>query len=65
MEPRRYPSRTVRRMFGDISPMTLWRWQQKGLLPEPRKINGRSYWDADAVDALASGAPASPEQAAA
>ena len=63
MQDRYYTSRTVRRMFGDISDMTLWRWVQKGILPAPKKINGRNYHDAAAVDALASSAQ--PQQAAA
>jgi predicted site-specific integrase-resolvase len=49
-----YPSRTVRDRFG-ISDMTLWRWVRKGVLPSPVQINGRNYFPASNVDALAAG----------
>lgn len=38
-------SRTVRRQFGDITEMTLWRWIHSDVnFPAPVKINGRNYW---------------------
>ena len=51
-QPRLYPARTVRRMFGDVSAMTLWRWERADILPAPQRINGRKYYDAGVVDAL-------------
>ena len=53
------PARTVRDRFGGISQMTLWRWVQRGILPEPVKINARNYWheaDIEAVTASGKGA---------
>lgn len=37
-------SRTVRSELGEISEMTVWRWVQDGILPQPVKINRRNYW---------------------
>lgn len=52
-EPSRLiPARAVRQRFGDISSMTLWRWVQQGILPEPVKINGRNYWPETAIEAV-------------
>ncbi len=47
------PARAVRARFGDISTMTLWRWVQRGILPEPVKINDRNYWREADVAAVA------------
>ena len=44
------PARAVRDRFGGISSMTLWRWVQKDILPEPTKINGRNYWNASDIE---------------
>lgn len=38
------PQRQVKKMWGDTSDMTLWRHRQRGILPDPIKINGRNYW---------------------
>lgn len=54
-QDRLIPARAVRDRFGGISHMTLWRWVQRGLLPEPVKINSRSYWREPDVDRLAAG----------
>ena len=43
-------SRTVRAELGDVSEMTIWRWVQSGVLPQPIKINGRNYWQVSAVE---------------
>lgn len=51
------PTRAVKARFGDPSNMTIWRWVQRGILPEPVKINGRNYWHETDVDAV-------PEKAA-
>ncbi len=29
----------------NISPVTLWRWVRKGVVPAPLKIRRRHYWD--------------------
>jgi predicted DNA-binding transcriptional regulator AlpA len=34
----------VRAAFGGISDMTLYRWLDRKVLPEPTRINGRRYW---------------------
>jgi hypothetical protein len=39
-------ARKVRRRYGDISDMTLWRWRKDHRLglPNPITINGRRFW---------------------
>lgn len=34
----------LRRIFGNVSDMTLWRWRASGLLPDPIVINRRNYY---------------------
>jgi len=34
----------LRRLFGEISDMTIWRWRKAGLLPQPIVINRRNYY---------------------
>lgn len=34
----------ARRLAGNISDMTLWRWRQAGVIPEPLSIRRRNYW---------------------
>ena len=34
----------VRGIFGGISDMTIWRWRQAGILPEPITIRNRNFW---------------------
>ncbi len=46
-----YPSAKVRELF-NVSDMTIWRWQQRGILCQPTKICGRNYWPASAIQAL-------------
>jgi len=43
----------VRKLFGDISDMTLWRWLHDDKLgfPKPMYINGRRYWDEEEIEA--------------
>lgn len=38
------PQKQVKKMLGDPSDMTMWRHRQRGILPNPVKINGRNYW---------------------
>lgn len=51
---RMLPARTVRDRFG-ISAMTLHRWEKKGIIPTPQKINGRNYWPESCIEAVAAG----------
>jgi predicted DNA-binding transcriptional regulator AlpA len=47
-------SRTVRASCGDVSDMTLWRWQRDPdvCFPAPDKvINGRRYWRRETIKA--------------
>jgi predicted DNA-binding transcriptional regulator AlpA len=39
-------SREVRRMFGGVSEMTLWRWMRSESVqfPKPITISGKNYW---------------------
>ena len=39
-------SREVRRMFGGVSEMTLWRWMRSESVqfPQPISISGKNYW---------------------
>ena len=39
----------VKRRYGDISDMTLWRWLKNNALkfPRPIQINRRRYWQID------------------
>jgi len=49
---RRIPARAVQALCGDISQMTLWRWQNDPALdfPKPQYIGRRRYWrEADIV----------------
>jgi predicted DNA-binding transcriptional regulator AlpA len=45
------PDPELRRIFGNVSAMCLWRWRRDGLLPQPRKINKRNYTPASEVAA--------------
>ena len=37
-------SRQLKMIAGECSDMTLWRWVRSGILPKPKKINGRNFW---------------------
>jgi hypothetical protein len=48
MQPETQPDPLInsaeqRRLAGNISSMTLWRWGKAGLIPRPIKIRGRNY----------------------
>lgn len=43
------PSAEVRRRFGGVSNMTIWRWIEAGILPPPIKINKRNFWPESAI----------------
>ena len=50
-------STEVRRRFGGISNMTIWRWIEAGILPSPIKINSRNFWPESVIaDVVANGA---------
>ncbi len=58
-------SRTARTELGDISEMTIWRWVQAGILPQPIKINKRNYWPASAIERVKTGKAEARAKAAA
>lgn len=35
---------SARQSAGGVDTSTLWRWAKAGIIPPPRKINGRNYW---------------------
>lgn len=37
-------SAMARELAGGISAMTLWRWREAGVIPEPVVIRGRNYY---------------------
>jgi predicted DNA-binding transcriptional regulator AlpA len=45
--------RKLRARFGDISEMTLWRWEhdEKLAFPKALTINGRKYYDLTEIEA--------------
>jgi len=47
----------VCRELGGITRVTLWRWRQEGLLPEPVTMRGRNYWRASVIEGVKGGAP--------
>ena len=34
----------LKRNFGNVSDMTIWRWRRSGTIPQPVKINGRNFY---------------------
>jgi predicted DNA-binding transcriptional regulator AlpA len=42
----------LKRLTGDVSDMTIWRWRRAGLIPQPTRIRGRNYWRAGDVRAV-------------
>ncbi|NEV64143.1 helix-turn-helix transcriptional regulator [Thiorhodococcus minor] len=42
----------LKRLTGDVSDMTIWRWRRAGIIPEPTSIRGRNYWRAGDVREL-------------
>ncbi len=49
-------SASLRKRLGDVSLMTIWRFQKDEKLgfPRPAIIRSRRYWDADEVEAFIS-----------
>lgn len=58
-------AKQVRTRFGGVSDMTLWRWlQDKSLgFPQPIIINGRRYFDEEALEAWERARPTRQEAA--
>ncbi|WP_198021982.1 helix-turn-helix transcriptional regulator [Algiphilus aromaticivorans] len=52
------PQPELRRRFGGISDMTVWRWRKDGFLPPPTVIRRRNYWPENVVQKLLQGEPA-------
>lgn len=54
--------RKLRSRFGDISEMTLWRWEHDKRLAFPRAvtINGRKYYDLAEIEAWERSRAAAP-----
>lgn len=48
------PAIEVRRELGDVSEVTLWRWEKWGVLPPAVRIRSRKYWRKSVVEALKS-----------
>ena len=44
----------LRRMLGNVSDMTIWRWRRSGLLPNPMVINRRNYYRESDIVAMQS-----------
>jgi predicted DNA-binding transcriptional regulator AlpA len=40
----------LKRRYGDISDMTVWRWIKAGRIPEPALFGNRNYFDSDELD---------------
>ena len=57
MQDRRIRPSEVKRLFGDISNSTLFRfWKQYKILPPPTKFQGRNFWwESDVNRAMESG----------
>jgi len=50
---RHITSKALRERYGNISEMTLWRWERDPNLglPKPQVINKRKYYDLDEIEA--------------
>lgn len=42
----------VRKECGNISEVTLWRWEKQGVISPPVRINDRKYWRRSVVQKL-------------
>jgi hypothetical protein len=43
-EDRLINAREARRLAGNITSMTLWRWRRAEIVPAPIQIRNRNYW---------------------
>lgn len=46
------PASKVRKDLGDVSDVTLWRWEKSGVIPPPVRINDRKYWRQSVVQKI-------------
>ena len=51
-EQQLFPLRTIIQRDLNIDPSTAWRWQKKGILPEPLNLNGRYYYTREQYEAF-------------
>lgn len=42
----------VAERLGGVSPVTMWRWIQAGVIPKPIKIRNRNYWPESTVQRI-------------
>mgnify|MGYP001767622208 FL=1 len=54
----------LRRIAGNVTPMTIWRWRKAGILPPALVINGRNYSRKSAIDKALAEAIQKVEEAA-
>ncbi len=45
-------STDVRREFGNITDVTLWRWERDGVIPPALRIRGRKFWRRSTLERL-------------
>lgn len=45
-------SAKARKRWGDISPVTEWRWVKVGVIPKPTKIRNRNYYPESVVQRI-------------
>ncbi|MGR9154843.1 helix-turn-helix transcriptional regulator [Rhizobium leguminosarum] len=51
MDSKRYITQPqLKRRYGSISDMTVWRWIKAGRLPEPALFGNRNYFDISELD---------------
>lgn len=48
-------SKEVKRRLGGVSDMTIHRWRERGILPDPVKIGARNFWREADIVAVQSG----------
>ncbi|MCK7581719.1 MAG: helix-turn-helix domain-containing protein [Chromatiales bacterium] len=56
-------STEARRLAGNVSDMTIWRWVNLGVIPKPMKIRNRNYWRRGEFLAALERASSGPEAA--
>jgi DNA-binding transcriptional MerR regulator len=45
----------ARKLCGDVSYVTFWRWERDGLIPPAIRINKRKYWTQSMLQEVRSG----------
>jgi predicted DNA-binding transcriptional regulator AlpA len=48
-------SKEVKRRLGGVSDMTIHRWRERGILPDPVKIGARNFWRENDIATIAAG----------